>query len=499
MKRSVPALLLALLMAANAAACGSGSAPSGDTTAASAESGSDTAADPVITRENTPDTLPELDYGGKAVRILSRGGDSYRNLEMGPDEENGDVVSDALFSRNRMVEERLNITLNIIYGETDSTAHSQSYYNTILAGDDAYDIIQVVHNRGPQYAQDGVFANLTDAPYLDYDQPWWNDKYMSDISVGESERYLLQGDISIFSLRNLSAMFYNKDICDQLYGDSDLLYSLVTDGKWTQDEYRKMVQDAYRDVNGNGQVDVEDVLGGVGNLSTKADHYAFPAGMVLSERGADGYPRLMADQGRNVAVLEALDKLFYETPGFVILTGSAADEEAQARGLFIDSKLMFLGDRLYNAEYFRDMKDPYGVIPMPKLDEAQKEYKALVHNSTTLYVIPITLPDIDMSCAILEAMCAQTYRTVTPAYYDVAMKVKYSHDEMSGKVMDMLRNAMMTDFIYANSSALDNMGVIAREVLKLGAGASYMSKYDSIKPSVETKIAAMIERAEALK
>ena len=84
------------------------------------------------------------------------------NLEMGPDEENGDVVSDALY------------------------------------------------NRGPQYAKDGVFANLVDAPYLDYSQPWWNDKYMSDISVGESERYLLQGDISVFSLHNLSAMFYNN-------------------------------------------------------------------------------------------------------------------------------------------------------------------------------------------------------------------------------------------------------------------------------------------------
>ncbi|MBE6613032.1 MAG: hypothetical protein E7632_11120 [Ruminococcaceae bacterium] len=496
-KRSI-SLMLALLLAAGTFSCGASETPAGSDTTDASSSGDTTPAEESYTRENYPDSLPALDYKGAPVRILSRNGDSYKNLEIGPDEETGDVVSDALYARNRKVEEQLNVTLEVTYGETDSTKHSQSYYNTILAGDDVYDIIQVVHNRGPQYAQDGVFVNLVDAPYLDFEKPWWNDGYMAEISVAENERYLLQGDISIFSLRNLSAMFYNKDICDKLYQDPDLLYTHVVDGTWTHDVYRKMVQDAYQDLNADGVTDVNDMLGGVGNLSTKADHYAYPAGMVLSERDSDGYPVLLADQSRNVAIAEALDKLFYQTPGFIILSGEAAKEEAQARELFINSKLMFLGDRLYNAEFFRDMRDPYGVIPMPKLDEAQKDYKALVHNSTTLYVVPITLTEIDMACAALESMCAETYRKVTPAYYDVAMKVKYSHDEMSGQVMDMLRDAMTTDFVYANSSALSNMGVIAREVLKLGAGGNYMSKYDSLKPAVETKLAEMIDKAKSL-
>lgn len=37
-----------------------------------------------------------------------------------------------------------------------------------------------------------------------------------------------------------------------------------------------------------------------------------------------------------------------------------------------------------NADYLRDMKDPYGVVPMPKLDESQKDYIGRVHDSTLL-------------------------------------------------------------------------------------------------------------------
>ena len=90
-----------------------------------------------------------------------------------------------------------------------------------------------------------------------------------------------------------------------------------------------------------------------------------------------------------------------------------------------------------------------------------------------MYVLPITIDDerLEKACAVVEAMCAQSYRTVIPAYFDVALKVKYSRDEMSGQVIDMLREAMMTDFCYANSGALNSVGTLARVLLAKGADA----------------------------
>ena len=174
------------------------------------------------------------------------------------------------------------------------------------------------------------------------------------------------------------------------------------------------------------------------------------------------------------------------------------NEEDWTRTKFMADEMMFLGDRLYDAEYFRDMESEFGIIPMPKLNDKQEDYKALVHNSAMLYVVPITVPGerLEKACAVLEALSAQGYRTVTTTYFDVAMKVKYSRDEISGQVMDMLRDAMMTEFAYANSSSLNSVGTIARVLLSNGADSSYMSHYESIKGSVQTLLDNMIAKAK---
>lgn len=309
---------------------------------------------------------------------------------------------------------------------------------------------------------------------------------------------MLVGDISMFALRNLSAMFYNKTIYESLYGDGDALYDTVLDGGWTHDLYQTKVSEAYRDINGDGVTDDGDVLGSAGNTATMADHYSYTAGLSMTERNADGTPSLVEDQTTNIAVMEALNNLYYHNNGFMIKTNSGGiDNEDWVRLKFIADELMFLGDRLYNAEYFRDMESEFGIIPMPKLNEEQDEYKALVHNSAMLYVVPVTIPTerLDMTCAVLESLSAESYRNVTAAYFDVAMKVKYSRDETSGQVMDMLRDAMMTEFGYAHSSSLSSIGTIARVLLAKGADASYMSHYESVKGSVQTALDKMIEAA----
>jgi len=493
MKNNLSVLILAAMLV-QLSACGGEAAPSGSDT--TTEAGTDTttaSAEAAYTRENYPDSLPkDLDFGGKTVRLLSRGGESYKNFEMGGAEENGDIVSDALYARNRAVEEQLNVELDIIYGDTDNSGYSTSYYSTVMAGDDAYDIIQAVHARGINYSHEGIFCNLIDAPYLDYEKPWWNEAYMAEISVGPTQRFLLQGDISLFSLRNLSTMFYNKTMYESLYGDGDGLYEIVVDGKWTHDQLRKMCADAYQDVNGNGEVEFTDILGCSAGTATKSDHYSYTAGMRMNSRDADGYPVLLADQSRNVEVIESLSKVYFETKGFY---WDSSTTEAQGWQKFAEGTMLFHGERLYIAESLRDMKDPYGVIPYPKLNEEQKDYIALVHNSASLYGVPITLPEIDMACAVLEAMCAHSYRKVTPAYYDVALKVKYAQDEESGQVIDIIRGAMMTDFCYANSASLSSFGTLARTLLT-APDPNYMSHYDSIKTTVSEQLAAMIAKAK---
>ena len=108
MKKHFALLLAALLLSTPLlASCASDSpdTPSTDTAAADTQP-ADTTAE--TTRENYPDSLPALDFGGENMNIHVRG-DAGCIDEVFVEELTGEVVNDAVFERNEMVEERLNV------------------------------------------------------------------------------------------------------------------------------------------------------------------------------------------------------------------------------------------------------------------------------------------------------------------------------------------------------------------------------------------------------
>ena len=95
----------------------------------------------------------------------------------------------------------------------------------------------------------------------------------------------------------------------------------------------------------------------------------------------------------------------------------------------------------------RDMKDEYGVVPMPKYDEAQKDYGTLLHDQFTVLSIPKTALDDrrDRISAVMEALCYTSYNIVRPAYYDVALRSKLVSDPDSAEMLDLLFSKVYID------------------------------------------------------
>ncbi len=449
-------------------------------------------------RENTPDSLPTLDFNEATVKIAYRGDDNTRLLET-EGEDSGDVVSDAVYRRNISVEERLNVKLEFIAGNSEHEAYMRDIRTTLMANDDSYDIIDSIQWRATPLAVEGYFKNLADAPYIDYSQPWWSNEYMNDIQVSADTRYLLAGDISIWQLRNMSCMYFNKRLYENAFGDPNDLYSTVLDGKWTYDLLSKYVKDVWQDLDSDAKTSKDDIIGIGTTPVSQTDHFSYTAGIKFTERDSDGYPILLKNQERNVSLIEKLYELYFETPGMLFYEDAFA-MDGELVDLFNNGTSLFYANRFYSAEKFRDMTDPYGMIPYPKLDEAQENYYALVHDSTTLFCIPVSVSDIEMPCAVLEAMCAENYRTVTPAYYEVALKVKYTQDDISSQIIDLLHDNVRTDFVYANNycfSSSVKLGTISRTLMGYGTEPSknYMSMYDSIKSAVEADIENIKEQA----
>ncbi len=397
------AILTAMLL--SLFACGGENVTDPDEITSGGESTTPGVPDKAYTRETTPDSLPELDFGGASIRIAYRGDETTRLIET-EGADTGDVVSDAVYRRNVKVEEKLKVKLEFIPGDENYDKFMNSLRTTIMAGDDSYDIVDAIQWHVTPQAVEGLYRNLADAPYLDYSKPWWSNDYMNELQVSENARYLLSGDISVWQLRHMSCMYFNKRLYENSFGDPDELYNTVLDGKWTHELLAKYVKEVWQDLDGDGKASEGDILGIGSTPISQTDHFVYTAGITFTERGKDGYPTLVKNQERNVKITETLYDLYYETPGTIIYKKAEA-MDGEILKLFTDGKTLFYPNRFYSTEKFRDMQDPYGMIPFPKLDESQEEYYALVHDSTTLFCIPVTVGELEMPCAVLEAMCAE--------------------------------------------------------------------------------------------
>ena len=96
----------------------------------------------------------------------------------------------------------------------------------------------------------------------------------------------------------------------------------------------------------------------------------------------------------------------------------------------------------------RDMNDDYGFLPVPKYDETCEKYYTMVGAGNHMPCIPKTTSDPERTSIILEALAAEGYRTVIPAYYEVALQRKYTRDTESADMLDIIKDGRVFDIGY---------------------------------------------------
>ena len=145
--------------------------------------------------------------------------------------------------------------------------------------------------------------------------------------------------------------------------------------------------------------------------------------------------------------------------------------------VFMNRQMAFYPVYLNGALAFRALEDDYGILPMPKLDEQQKEYRSLININTSVVCVPGTCKIAETVCAVIEALAAESYRTVTEVYYEVALKTKYSRDEYSGQVIDIVNSAAYIDFLFTYLNHLNQSAQIVYYVVDGSKSTDLMSYY----------------------
>lgn len=438
----------------------------------------------------------DLDFGGEVIKILNcmyfAANDDFM---FNATELSGDVVNDAVYDRNINVQNQLNVEFELINKYLSGGDVTQTLIkNSVLAADNAFDMIFGIQYDCVPLVLENTFYNLVDAQYLNLEQPWWAYDYIQEMSIGDDKLYFVTGDITLGLIRNMSCMYFNKSVYTDLFGDPEEIYDIVIDGRWTFDQYAEYVRQCYRDLNGDGTSDVNDQFGCGVITANLTDHLTYDAGMRVTTRNSDGIPELTMNNEKMATFTQMMYELYYENPGIHVFSPDYTSLDITIPNKFKANEMLFMLGWFYSSETLRDMDVDYGIIPFPKYDENQSTYLSLAHDISTLVCVPATCDKIDTVTAIMEALAFEGYKNVIPAYYEIALKVKYVRDstETALQIIDTIYENSTTDFAYVYNYALNNIGLIMRDLMG-GKKSDFVSTYSSKEKLLITKFDELIE------
>lgn len=448
-------------------------------------------------RENTPDNLPDnLSFNGLELKIYYATYDNNFNNKFYDAEGDPtyDYVSKAVYERNRKVEDRLKLKLTFELGSpTSANALATEVAKMYMSWDQTYDIILHRAYNAAQQSLQGYFMNLSDAPYIDYSQPWWFYDQIISTSINSNKFFMLQGDLLISDYMNTTAMFYNRALYKNNLGNPDELYQIVLDGKWTYDVFTKYCKDIYQDLSGDGKTE-DDILGAHFESNRTGEYYPYTSGLQLSLRDEQGYPVLNYNNEKVVTMVEKLYDFMYNNEGVMSLSRD------KVRSKFMNDELLFYAYFLSLASSeLINMDSDYGIIPFPKLEESL-EYTSIVLKGAGVVVIPVTIKDnhFDAACAAIEALCAESYRSVIPSFYENMLKIRYVRDEISAQMIDLISASIRTDFTYWMGASINNIHNIFSNLLYGSASNAFKSTYDKAETTYLTALQSIISQFENL-
>lgn len=481
-KSRLIALTLALMTTVS---CGGNAEKVSETTAAPS--------DETTLPEDTEITLdlPALDYGKREVTIL--GWNSWDEIEFQTEEETGDVINDAIYIRNRAVEERLNVKLTFL--EEGGRSGDQTWLTKVRtsanASDGSYDIVAGhSHNIGT-LTTDNYLCNLLDLDYLDLSKPWWRSSLTENATI-KKHLFFCTGDISPSALTRIQGVYFNTRMIDEYKLENP--YDVVLDGRWTTDKLMEMSKGVYSDVNGDGKKsEYEDIFGFmIEEIQVQA--IGFAAGMRSITTDADGNlipNKELVSNRSDTLVSKWIDFLHNSNDACII----SKEDDWSA---FQSGRALFWGwPTVYMNTGGRDMKDSCGFIPYPKFDETQESYITFTSNAYSLWAIPVDATDKDMSAALLETLAYEGSSTIMPAVFEVAYKVKYNQtgSEKQTAIFDLIRDSMTFDIGRVFPNFTNGLFYMIPNAI-IQNNNTLASTYASIAPGAEKALQGWMEKLE---
>lgn len=416
---------------------------------------------------------PEIDGGGKDFTFLSPSTTWFYYTDIVREQMSGEVLDDAIYNRNRFIESKFNIAIKAT--ERDIGAITGDLRKIIAAGEDIYDAAYSPAFYGGTIGAlitENMLHNMYEIPTMNLDREWYNQTMLKEAAIGKGGQLYYAGcDINIMTIQSVIFIYFNQDMMSDL--GLELPYNAVREGRWTYDMFYEYMKSGAR-LNGADSFKWE--LNGSATYGFVAhDNCAVAILEGSGERfittDSDGMPQLAIENERFINVLAKMEEMLVDSPeGYFMHANNAVETGFHFEPIFKNNRALMITGELKAADVFKDMETTFGIAPMPKFDENQKDYFCQLHFGTPVLVVPNTNADVDFTGAVLDAMAYVSARDITPVLFDVSVSQKRLRNEESIEMLELIKNSGSFDVGSAYGWTTDFYNSIKSS---LGTGKSF--------------------------
>lgn len=454
-----------------------------------------------------------LKFGNEDFTVLTKTDgareNGYNVVDLIADDNLGDsVIIDSVLRRNDAIHSNFEVNIKRVA----STAPKDEASLAIEKQDDSYDAFMLSVTDGLNAALQGTLVDFSDANYIDFTNPWWDQGVIENLTL-LGGTYIALGDLNTVDNDASWCTLFNKDIL-AAYGTTDAqMYQMVKDGigvqgGWTVDQLTYLAKQSYKaDPNYHNKWELTYGGSGTYGLCTQKElgYTLMQAAGVTPTKVDNGMAGIVSDinsQKFQDGIDAAFNFLGNKTAADWYLEMDSVNFDDKwrliARGGFMANKYAFFITPVMSINLIRDMKSDFGIIPLPKLLETQEDYgNTLQYYSALCYVVPYRMDEElnDKSCYVLEAMSYYSSPEydeegcLSYAYYTLLLQAKVTRDDDAWDMMDIIFGNRVFDL----AVALNLLSI--RTVLNdctTGAMNNWVSQRDSRLHNLDGEISAKL-------
>ncbi len=442
-------IVLALAMLVSVTACADDPEQPEETTPAGTTLADPDGSTTVTTGPTVPDPIPsDVKFDGKKMTVLYWSDREHEEFFV--EGTSGDPVETAIFDRNARVEDRLGI--EIVWEGQDGDSGNNSKFNdrmktTIDDNQDSEFVVFATYSLTASAAAiNGYASNLISDSYdnhMDFENTlYWPQSLLNEVKFGDN-LFFCSGDISANALYMMYVCFVNTDLL--AIHDLQNPQELVEDGNWSYTRFIKMCENVYSDIDSDGVKSEGDQFGYM-TSGIHSDVWFYGTGAKIAEYNAEG-KLTVSENFASESTNDALDRIKNQlnNTNDMIYTDSVLHQRA-----FGEGRLLFCMDRCrisFKVFAGEGYEVNYVIVPCPKATTSQENYVTIMGNPFTCYGLfnGISEEAKELGSAFIEYYAYQSYLLVTPAVFELSLKVKYVEDPVSGRMYDIVRESLSFD------------------------------------------------------